>query len=1486
MKKVLLFCGLPILSLFFISCGFSLKPQERLGVIVPTDNSRVILQDKSIVPIRTSSGGSVNFHSTLPNYQNIASVLPPPAPSNTGDVQATAIAMNQNTIYISYNTSGGQVYGAIDVIDVTDPNNPVINYTYFSSSYEFSDLKVQNNILYLSGYNASSNASTGNAILMVVDVSTPSLPTIKNIIPVPGIYATSVNLENNTLMVSTGTSGGVYKYDISANPLLPTLVSTKVVNNSLYAIPGLSFDLDLNGATSTVFQVFSNLQISPASYSQTLASTPSVAPSRFTKQNSLVYINNTQSKQLSVLDLSSIFDQAQISQLGNITIPGTANGILFDQQLLYLAQGEDGFYVVDVSTPNSPNLLGNFVFSDDGSANNVWINKTPTTKYLFLADGRQGVRILTSNLSCQNTTSPTIQFYARSQDYQGSAQISVRVNNVDYQTVTLNKSYQLYSVNYSRALNSSDKVELVLLNQVSTGENQRNAFVSYLAVNGFYCYQQVNNNNDDLGLMQPLATIGLTGSTCSTYVSSSAIACTPGSLQVPTQSCTLANNDVGQMSCDSSGKSYSCKDSGNCIAGYSKVNGTCQAQICNPNSVVNCSIPNGAGNKTCSVDGMSYGSCQASSCQSGYYNKNGSCVAQVCTPNSKQSCSLLNFVGTETCDASGSSYSSCDISSSKVCTSGYYLNLGSCVAQKCTPGSSSTCLAAEGTGIHSCNSTGSDFGTCTLTQCNPGYHLTNNTCVANVCTPGAKNSCVVNNLIGTQSCDSIGSSLGSCVTTGSTTCSSGYYYSNGSCLKDVCSPNSTTSCSVLNGSGQKSCDATGSSYGSCVLTSCNSGFYQSGSTCLAQVCSPQSVQACAVNNLVGKQTCNTTGSGFGACVTTGSTTCSAGYYYSNGACIKEVCSPNSTASCSVLNGKGVETCNSTGSGYGTCTLASCNSGFYQSGSSCLAQVCTPNSKKSCEVDHLIGSQSCDATGSAYGSCVTTNSTTCSTGYYYSNGTCKLDSCVPNSVISCEVKNGTGQEKCDSTGSALSSCSVLSCNKGFYQSGQSCVTTICTPQSVQSCTVNNLVGKQTCNTTGSGFGACVTSGSTTCSAGYYYSNGSCLKQVCTPLSTANCSVQNGKGVESCDSIGSKYGSCLVASCNSGFYKNGSTCSPDLCAPNSVTTCSVNNLIGKKSCDATGSAYGSCVTTGSTTCATGYHYSNGACIANLCSPNSTTSCSVTNGTGVKSCDATGSSYGSCLVKTCNSGFYQSGSSCVAEICKPGSVKTCSVLNGMGKESCDATGSAYGACVLTNCNPGFYESNRSCVAQICTPDSKQSCVVNNLIGTKSCNQTGSGYDSCKTTNQCVAGYYFKNGSCLKEVCSPNSTQSCSGQDGTGLKRCDSVGSGYGSCVLNRCDVGHYLSNGQCLPQVCSPNSTQVCSEPNGSGLKSCDTTGSGYGDCVIKKCNAGYTVSNNRCIREDREDRDEKRREERRKDKDRDEDERKDRDDRNRREDRKDF
>lgn len=468
-----------------------------------------------------------------------------------------------------------------------------------------------------------------------------------------------------------------------------------------------------------------------------------------------------------------------------------------------------------------PKTIGSLYFDgENGSANNIWIQKTSNSKLYFLADGRQGLRILKENI-INPTPKTTISFFARGINPLDIFPIvDLKLNNTSIHKFTIdNSTFKVFNYELDQTISPTDKIEFVFNNWTSS----KQIIMPYIQVNGLYCYVTTSATKD-FGLLTQYQSIGFVNNNCSNGVQS--YQCDPGA----TRSCNL-NHLQGTSVCSDSGAWSSCNTTNQCENGYFlSSNGDCMSQLCSPNSTTECIETNGSGLKTCSSTGSNYGTCIISRCNAGFTFQNNTCVPQICDPNSNTSCIINHKNGLKTCSANGLSESSCIANSPISCESSFYLSNGECLPTICSPNSTTSCLITNGSGIKTCNSIGSAFGSCGANSCNPGYFLENGLCASQVCSPNTTTQCVINHINGVKTCNTQGSNYSACIT--GSTCESGYFYSNGSCLAQTCTPGINTACVSNHILGSKTCNSQGSDFGYCQLTPhCESGYSYVNNSC-------------------------------------------------------------------------------------------------------------------------------------------------------------------------------------------------------------------------------------------------------------------------------------------------------------------------------------------------------------------------------------------------------------------------------------------------------------------------------------------------------------------------------------------------------------------------------------------------------------------------------------------------------------------------------
>ena len=243
----------------------------------------------------------------------------------------------------------------------------------------------------------------------------------------------------------------------------------------------------------------------------------------------------------------------------------------------------------------------------------------------------------------------------------------------------------------------------------------------------------------------------------------------------------------------------------------------------------------------------------------------------------------------------------------------------------CVGVSSQTCSA----GVGACKRTGTQTRTC-----KSGKWTTWSSCSARAGTPT------------TEICNNIDDNCNGLVDENlfqTRKCSSGVGYQNSTCRAGVWSAWSSCASKCINESNAAFCSRIGKLCGSVTaIDNCGSSRTISCGTCSStQTCTLAGVCISTLNN-TNISTLNTTKASYcGDKVCNGAETCSS-CPADCGTC-PSTCSGNSTLSCSIANGFGVQnrTCNSGTWSTSMCYVTSCTSGYFISGNTCVKISSTP-----------------------------------------------------------------------------------------------------------------------------------------------------------------------------------------------------------------------------------------------------------------------------------------------------------------------------------------------------------------------------------------------------------------------------------------------------------------------------------------------------------------------------------------------------------------
>jgi hypothetical protein len=237
----------------------------------------------------------------------------------------------------------------VQIIDVSDPAHPALLGSYDSpaDTYSATQVRAEGDRVYVAA------TYDGFAGLQVFDMSNPANPMLLGSLPtvqdVQGVQALQVD-NGWVSALSTGT-WQIIDWRVANNPIAhgryPIIVfanDIQVRDDHAYIATGL-------------FEGFQILDISDLDSMMQLGTVTAMSANSLKVRDSLAYVTESQTAGgLHIIDIATETDPVQIGHYDTISSPE------FDVQIIdnfaYLAAGNDGLQIIDISNPISPTLHG------------------------------------------------------------------------------------------------------------------------------------------------------------------------------------------------------------------------------------------------------------------------------------------------------------------------------------------------------------------------------------------------------------------------------------------------------------------------------------------------------------------------------------------------------------------------------------------------------------------------------------------------------------------------------------------------------------------------------------------------------------------------------------------------------------------------------------------------------------------------------------------------------------------------------------------------------------------------------------------------------------------------------------------------------------------------------------------------------------------------------------------------------------------------
>ena len=320
--------------------------------------------------------------------------IAPPSFAGGENLTATHVALNGDYGYVSYNTVGPDYVGAIDVINISDPNNPIVTSRVYFANTDLNSIAYDNGYVYVAGGIDSEKSviAASNSMVAKIAASNGSINTSDITFGYQeGFNATDVSIMGDLVFVTSGQDGFVVSYNKSDMSIISEAAFTDLrsvaVNGSevavLDAAQGVSF-LDQNLSVKRNIAINSDFGMGAK---RTLDfSRENIIVSEGSK-GAGVYNSSTGS----FVEYLPILLNPQNAEIGDVV----TNGVAVNEDVFLMANGAAG---LSLSEKKPDNTEGVGVIELTGSINYV----ASQGDYIFAASGTSGFQIIKLNRPSQS----------------------------------------------------------------------------------------------------------------------------------------------------------------------------------------------------------------------------------------------------------------------------------------------------------------------------------------------------------------------------------------------------------------------------------------------------------------------------------------------------------------------------------------------------------------------------------------------------------------------------------------------------------------------------------------------------------------------------------------------------------------------------------------------------------------------------------------------------------------------------------------------------------------------------------------------------------------------------------------------------------------------------------------------------------------------------------------------------------------------------
>ncbi|WP_423129084.1 hypothetical protein [Gaoshiqia sp. Z1-71] len=303
-------------------------------------------------------------------------------------LRATHVVLNGNYAYVSYNLEGDNYLGAIDLIDISDPDNPHLVESAILPKTDVSSIAYADNTLYLATASLEFVAERDDrALLIQMKLDGGFFTDDLEFMEMAGYVATDIAVGNNMLYGVSGDNGLLGAYSLTDHKLksstnLADLRAVGLVDGQVVA---------LSGATG--------IRVYDASLNETKQIATSSADVPHAKRTLDFYSGNVLAAEgfngVGVYDLTSgtkgnTIPIARPNGLEASEDEIVSNAVSVNNNHIFMANGAAGVAVISMVSGDIEQVVDFGSIALPGSANYVRSEGI----YVFVADGFGGLQIL------------------------------------------------------------------------------------------------------------------------------------------------------------------------------------------------------------------------------------------------------------------------------------------------------------------------------------------------------------------------------------------------------------------------------------------------------------------------------------------------------------------------------------------------------------------------------------------------------------------------------------------------------------------------------------------------------------------------------------------------------------------------------------------------------------------------------------------------------------------------------------------------------------------------------------------------------------------------------------------------------------------------------------------------------------------------------------------------------------------------------------